>query len=154
MQPMDTKIQSVIKMFHYPMWFIRLNKKVICPCLDHTTKQPKAGCPVCLGTGHKIRLIRAKAARQSTETVSMRGLGVGYSEANIADIFFTLDNLELREDDIIVDGDRISVVQRYKPGRTDASHPVYYRTIASPLKMNVEIFKDAFAALLRRKGYG
>lgn len=154
MQPMDTKIQSVIKMFHYPMWFVKLNKKISCPCVNHSTKDPKIGCPICLGTGYKVRLIRAKAARQTTETVSIRGESIGFSEKNAADRFFTLDNLELKPNDIIVDGDRISIVQHYLPGRTDASNPVYYRTIASPMKMNLEEFKKAFVELLRRKGYG
>lgn len=151
---MDTKIQSVIKMFHYPMWFIRLNKKISCPCVDHTTRQAKAGCNICLGTGYKIRLIRAMAARQTTETTGMRGEGIGFSEKNAADRFFTLDNLELKEGDIIVDGDRVSVVQHYLPGRTDASRPVYYRTIATPMKIHLQIFRDAFQNLLRRQGYG
>lgn len=151
---MDTKIQSVIKMFHYPMWFIKLNKKLICPCLNHTTKQAKIGCPLCLGTGYKIKLIRAMAARQTTEALEMRGTGMGQGEKNVGDRFFTLDNLELKEGDIIVDGERISVVQNYRPGRTDASNPVYYRTIATPMKINVLAFKVAFNDLLRRKGYG
>lgn len=154
MHPMDSKIQSVIKMFHYPMWFIRLNKKISCPCVDHVTQQAKGGCPICLGTGYKINLIRAMAARQTTESTGMRGRGIGFSEKNAADRFFTLDNLELKEGDIIVDGDRISVVQYYLPGRTDASNPVYYRTVATPMKVHVQMFKDAFNSLLRRKGYG
>lgn len=154
MQPMDLKIQSVIKMFHYPMWFIRLNKKISCPCVNHTTKQAKPGCSICLGTGYKIRVIRANGARQSTETIAMRGEGIGFSEKTGADRFFTLDNLELKEGDIIVDEDRVSIVQYYLPGRTNASHPVYYRAIASPMKMNLVAFKTAFADLLRRKGYG
>lgn len=151
---MDTKIQSVIKMFHYPMWFIRLNKKISCPCVDHTTRQAKTGCKMCLGTGYKIKLIRAMAARQTTETTGMRGPGIGYSEKNAADRFFTLDNLELKEGDIIIDNDRVSVVQHYFPGRTDASHPVYYRIIATPMKTYLQYFKEAFYDLLRRKGYG
>lgn len=154
MQPMDSKIQYVIKMFHYPMWFIKLNKKIQCPCVNHTTKQAKEDCPICLGTGYKIRLIRAKAARQTTESASMRGEGLGYSEKNAADRFFTLDNLELHEGDIIVDKDRISIVQHYMPGRTNASEPVYYRTIATPMKVFNQVFMRSFQDMLRRNGYG
>ena len=151
---MDLKIQSVIKMFHYPMWFIKLNKKITCPCVNHTTHQAKPGCEICLGTGYKIKLVRALAARQTTESTGMRGPGIGYSEQNAADRFFTLKDLELKENDIIVDGDKVSVVQHYFPGRTDSSNPVYFRTIATPMKTYLEPFKQAFKCLLRRKGYG
>ena len=154
MQPMDEKIQYVVQMFHYPMWFIKLNKKIRCPCVDHTTKQAKKECPICLGTGYKIRLVRAKAARQTTESIGMRGEGIGFSEKNAADRFFTLDNLELHEDDIIIDQERVSIVQYYMPGRTNASHPVYYRVIATPMKVYDKIFMDNFISLLRRNGYG
>ena len=136
------------------MWFIRLNRRIICPCVNHTTHQAQATCNICLGTGYKIKLIRAMAARQTTESTGMRGRGIGYSEENAADRFFTLNNLELKEGDIIVDGDRVSVVQEYLPGRTDASNPVYYRTIATPMKVHLQMFKDSFHSLLRRKGYG
>ena len=153
MQPMDERIQYVVKLFHYPMWFIKLNKKITCPCVNHMTKQAKVGCPICLGTGHQIKLIRAKAARQTTEYSAMRGDGLGYSEKNAADIYFSLDNLELHEDDIIVDNDLVDIVQYYAPGRTNASHPVYYRTHAVKMKINIGPFLDAFHDLLRRNGY-
>lgn len=151
---MDERIQYVVKLFHYPMWFVKIIRNISCPCVDHTTKQPKPGCPICLGTGHKIHLVRAKAARQTTESASMRGDGLGYSEKNAADRFFTLHNLELREGDIIVDNGNVNIVQHYMPGRTDASAPVYYRAVATRMKTNLQAFLNAFNDLLRRNGYG
>lgn len=151
---MDERIQYVVKLFHYPMWFIKIVRNISCPCVNHTTKQPKPGCSICLGTGHKIHLVRAKAARQTTESASMRGEGLGYSEKNAADRFFTLDNLELKEGDIIVDNGNVNIVQHYMPGRTDASAPVYYRAVATRMKTNLQVFLDAFNDLLRRNGYG
>ena len=153
MQPMDERIQYVIKLFYYPMWFIKLNKQVTCPCVNHNTKQSEPGCPLCLGTGYKIKLIRAKAARQTTENSAFRGEGIGFSEKNATDRFFTLDNLELKEDDIIIDNGNVNIVQYYMPGRTNASHPVYYRTIASRKKVDVDVFLRAFYNLLAKKGY-
>jgi len=153
-QPMDKKIQSVVKLFHYPMWFIKLNQKVQCPCVDHTTRQARPDCKLCLGTGKKIHLIRAKAARQTTESVSMRGEGLGYSEKNAAERFFTLQNLELHEGDIIVDNGNVNIVQYYMPGRTDKTSAVYFRTVATRMKTNVNQFLESFQDLLRRNGYG
>ena len=152
MQPMDTKIQQVIKMFYYPMWFIKLDKSISCPCVQHDTKVANPLCPVCLGTGHKIKLIRAKAARQATETMRMTGEGLG-AERNVGDRIFTLDNLKLQEDDLIVDNDEVLVVQHYLPGRTDMNQPVYYRTITTKRKMNTEMFLTAFHELLAKNGY-
>ena len=135
------------------MWFIKLDKEILCPCVEHSTKVAKMTCPLCLGTGYKIKLIRAKAARQTTESIGMRGEGIGYGEDNAADRIFTLDNLKLQEGDIIVDNDNVLVVQHYMPGRTDMSHPVYYRAIASPKKNNIKIFLELFHKLLEKNGY-
>lgn len=151
---MDEKIQSVVELFHYPMWFIKLNQKVQCPCVDHTTKQARPDCKLCLGTGKKIHLIRAKAARQTTESSSMRGEGLGYSEKNASDRFFTLQNLELHEGDIIVDNGNVNIVQYYMPGRTDRTSAVYFRTVTTRMKINVSQFIESFQDLLRRNGYG
>ena len=134
------------------MWFIKLNKEISCPCKKHDIKTTSALCPICLGTGYKIKLIRAKAARQSTETMRMTGEGLG-AERNVGDRIFTLDNLKLQEDDLIVDNDDILVVQHYLPGRTDMNHPVYYRTITTQKKMNVEMFLTVFHNLLKQNGY-
>jgi len=152
-QPMDERIQYVVKLFHYPMWFIKLNQNVQCTCIDHATKQPRPDCKICLGTGRKIHLVRAKAARQTTEAASMRGPGLGYSEKNYGDRFFTLHNLELHEGDIIVDNDNVNVVQHYQPGRTDATSAVYFRTVTTRMKTNTNLFLKSFHDLLRRNGY-
>lgn len=154
MQPMDTKIRSVVELFHYPVWFIKLDKSKICPCVDHASKEPKHDCPICLGTGYKIKVIRSKAARQTTDTLSMRGEGLGYGEKNSGDIYFTITDLELQEDDIIVDNGYTDIVQYYAPGRTDANKPVYYRIHCIRKNINNGKFLTAFNELLKRNGYG
>lgn len=134
------------------MWFIKLNKQISCPCVQHDTKVTDPLCPICLGIGYKIKLIRAKAARQATETMRMSGEGLG-AERNVGNRIFTLDNLKLQEDDLIVDNDEVLVVQHYLPGRTDMNQPVYYRAITTKRKMNVEMFLTAFHNLLAKNGY-
>lgn len=136
------------------MWFIKLDKQIRCPCFDHDEHTTKLGCPICLGTGYKIKLIRAKGARQTTEDIGMRGEGIGYSEQTAVQRFFTLENLELTSSDIIVDNNEVFIVQSYFPGRTNMNKPVYYRTIATPKKMDLKIFLETFHSLLRRNGYG
>ena len=154
MQPMDTKIRSVVELFHYPMWFIKLDKDVTCPCIDHASKEPKHDCPICLGTGYKIKVVRSKAARQTTETASMRGIGLGYGEKNASDIYFSITDLELQEGDIIVDNGHTDIVQYYAPGRTNDNKPVYYRIHAIRKNIDNGKFLIAFNNLLKRNGYG
>lgn len=154
MQPMDTKIRSVVELFHYPMWFIKLDKNVTCPCIDHASKEPKHDCPICLGTGYKIKVVRSKAARQTTETASMRGTGLGYGEKNASDIYFSITDLELQEGDIIVDNGHTDIVQYYAPGRTNDNKPVYYRIHAIRKNIDNGKFLIAFNNLLKRNGYG
>ena len=154
MQPMDSKIRSVVELFQYPVWFIKLDQDIVCPCIDHASKEPKHDCPICLGTGHKIKVVRSKVARQTTDTASMRGEGIGFGEKSGADIYFSISDLELHENDIIIDNDYVDIVQYYAPGRTDHSKPVYYRIHGVRKNVDQKEFLNNFYSLLKRNGYG
>ena len=151
--PMDEKIQYVVQLFYYPMWFVIRDNDIMCPCVNYETKQAKLGCPICLGTGHKIKIVREKAARQTTESLTARGKGMGFGECNPAERYFTLTDLKLVEGDIIIDGTNVNIVQWYMPGRTDHPEPVYYRCVASRMKNNKDLFLRAFRNLIRKAGY-
>lgn len=152
MQPMDTKIVSVIKKFSYPMWFILAKKDVDCSCVDFHTKQPVPGCPKCLGTGHQVKIVRSNAAHQN-DTAMMSGNGLGSREVNVVPVFYTLTDIKCEEGDIVVDGNEAFVVQHYFSEHSNESKPVYYKIVGAPLKNNVDKFMDIFHETLRGAGY-
>ena len=153
MQPFDRKIQSVIRKFWYPVWFVIRDPNIKCACVDFTTGQPDQSCRKCLGTGRKIHIVRVRAAHQNDD-LSMRGEGLGYAEKNVTANFYTLNDVNANADDIIVDGNELFIIQWSYPERSNASRPVYYKHVASPKKNSVDTFLRNFREVLANAGYG
>jgi hypothetical protein len=152
MEPMDTKIRSVIKKFSYPVWFVLRDQNTNCTCVDFTTKQPDPKCKRCLGTGKKIKLVRVNAAHQN-EDISMRGDGLGYGEKVVAGNYYTLTEVDASPEDIIVDGSDVDVLQHIYSERTNSTNPIYYKHSTAPMKSNTMTFLKNFKEVLKNAGY-
>lgn len=153
MIPMDKKIQKVVKLFSYPVWFVIRDEKVDCPCVNFSTKQADSQCKKCLGTGKKIRLVRENAAHQN-DYISQRGKGLGYSEKTTVGEYYSLKPVEVKPEDLIIDGENVDVVQRVDPERTNHNDPVYYRYVTSPKKSFASVILKNFKELLKGFSHG
>lgn len=152
MHPMDEKIISVIHQYEYPMWFIIRDNLVDCTCVDYHTKQADPHCKKCLGTGKKIRAVRMKAAHQN-DKISMRGDGIGGSEYNIIPVFYSLNDAGARENDLVVDGDEVFIIQHYYAEHSNESKPVYYKLEGANKKNNRELFLKLFHEAMEKAGF-
>ena len=152
MQPMDSKILQAIDKFSYPVWFVIRDENVLCPCINPTTKQPDPACPKCLGTGRKIKIRRMMAAHQNNR-ISLRGEGLGATEINIIGVYYTKNDTNSAEEDIIVDGNNVDIIQHAYAERTDHSTPVYFKYETVPKKANVKLFLSLFDNILRGAGH-
>lgn len=152
MQPMDRKIQSVIKKYSYPMWLIIQDTDVDCTCVDFTTKQADPNCKKCLGTGHKIMLRHINMAHQNSR-VSIKGNDVGTSEYTIFPVFYALTDAKCKMEDLVIDGEGVFVVQHYYAEHSNESSPVYYKIEAMPKKNNAPLLLKNFKELIRGAGY-
>lgn len=151
MQPFDKKIRSVVEKFSYPMWAISLDKNMRCTCADNSTNTPKHDCPKCLGTGYKICIHQIRAARQPYRT-SMRGKGLEAAELMYISSYYTLDDVQLHPDDIIVDGNHADIIQDPQENRSDHSTPVYYHYIGAAKQSNLTEFLTMFRKIVLRAG--
>lgn len=150
MQPLfDKNIQKVIKQFSYDMWIIYRDQKVKCTCVSSVTNQPKSNCHKCLGTGRKIKIRKINAARQPFR-VSISGQGVA-TEYAIYSTYYTLDNVKVHPNDILIDNSSVDVVQDSYEERSNHSEPTYYRIMTAPKKSNKEIFLAMFRKVIGDK---
>lgn len=151
MQPFDMKIQSVIRKFWYPVWFVIKHNDTDCPCVDFTTHQPDPFCKKCLGTGKEIHIVKIRAAHHNDD-VSLSGNGLGNSEKNVTATFYTLNDVKATEADLIIDGNEVDVIQRAYAERSNDTEPVYYKYVAIPMKSNYAMFLKNFRGVLSDAG--
>ena len=148
MEPFDTKIRSVIQKFSYPMWFVIQNPDVDCTCINHTTKQPKASCKKCLGTGHQVTIRKVRAAHQPA-ALGYRGQGLGTAERDCVGNYYTLQDVNAQPGDIIVDGGDIDVIQMPYAEHSDSTEVVYYKYETAPKKNDRRVFAKNFDEAIR-----
>ena len=149
MQPFGNNVLKVIDKLAYDMFIVQQDPNVGCACVDFSTKQAKADCPKCLGTGKKIKIKKIKAAKQNNK-ISLRGTGLGIGELASTSVFYMKADAEILVDNIIVDGDEVDVIQRVEAKRSDKHQPVYYRCEANPKKANIKLFLDLFNKIIGR----
>jgi hypothetical protein len=152
MEWFDKNIRKPIDLFSHPVWFIIRDKEVTCPCCDVASKQPDPNCHICLGTGNKITLARVKASHQNNK-ISFRGTGIGFSETNIVNVYYTHQKTDIKESDIIVDGDSVDVVKDVYYEHSDEQKIVYWRIETVPYKKNPEDFKNNLSDVLKEAGF-
>lgn len=148
----DNFIRKSVRLFVHPVWFVTLDKKHICPCVDKASNVPNKKCPICFGTGHKIKLIRVMASNQNAR-ITFRGDGIGFSEKNIVNVYYTEQKTPIKEEDIIIDHNDIDVVNDVYYERSDSSDIAYWRIETTPYKYDKEEFKKLFLRTIEEAGY-
>lgn len=148
----DKNIKKPIDLFSHPVWFVLQNEEIMCPCVDFVSKQAKGNCPVCLGTGKKIQLVRVNAAHQNNR-ISLRGTGIGFSEIDVVNVYYTYAATSIKNGDIIVDGEDIDVVKNVYYEHSDEQKIVYWRIETVPYRKDRECFKKLLVAVLKEGGF-
>lgn len=148
----DDNIHKAIDLFSHPVWFIIKDPHTNCPCMDDVSKQGDKDCPSCLGTGKKITLVRVNASHQNT-TISMRGTGLGFSEVNIGPVYYTHDKTDIKEGDLINDGESLEVVKDVYYEHSDEQKTVFWRIETAPYKYEKQKFLSGLANILKEAGF-
>lgn len=152
MEWFDKNIKKPIDLFSHPVWFVLKDKNVSCTCVDFVSKQAKSDCGICLGTGNKIQLVRVNAAHQNNR-ISLRGTGIGFSEIDIVNVYYTHAKTSIKNGDIIIDGEDIDIVKDVYYEHSDEQKVVYWRIETVPYRKNRERFKQLVTAALKEGGY-
>ena len=152
MEWFDKHIRKPIKLFSHPVWFILQDEDVDCPCVNFVTKQADRECLKCLGTGNKIKLVRVKAAHQNNK-ISLRGTGLGFSEVDIVNVYYTFNKTTVKPGDMIVDGKDVDIVRDVYYEHSGEQNTVYYRIETAPYKDDKNKFIRRLNKLLMEAGY-
>jgi excinuclease UvrABC ATPase subunit len=147
MKPFDSNIIKIIKKCSYEMFLVQQDFNVDCTCVNFTTKQASDTCEKCLGTGKKIKIRKIKAAPQNNKTI-FRGTGV--AEIATTSTYYMKPEYPISQENIIVDGENIDLIQRVESMRSDHHEPVYYRCEANPKKTNNKVFLKNFNKIIGR----
>ena len=109
-------------------------------------------CPICFGTGYRITLNRVNAAHQNNR-ISMRGDGMGFSEIDIVNVYYTNTDTGIKVGDIINDGEDFDVVKDVYYEHSDQQSVVYYRIETVPYKYDTNLLKKLMIKTLEKAGY-
>ena len=147
----DKNIRKPIDLFSHPVWFVMRDEKVDCVCKAYDTKAVDPKCPICYGTGNKVKLARVKASHQNNK-ISLRGTGLGFSEINVVNVYYTHQKTDIKNGDIVVDGNDVDVVKDVYYEHSDQQKVVFYRIETVPHK-NPKTFLESFRASIKGAGY-
>ena len=151
MEWFDKNVKKPITLFSHPVWFIIKDPEKKCTCLDPVSKQADVRCPKCLGTGKRISLARVRAAHQNAQ-ISLRGTGLGFSEIDIVNTYYTYNKTGIRVGDIIIDGPDVDIVKHIYYEHSDQQAIVYWRIETVPMK-DPEPIRKSFLAMIKKAGY-
>lgn len=147
MKSFDENILKILNKCAYKMFIVQQDADINCSCLNFTTKQAVDSCPKCLGTGKKIYIKKIAAVSQNNKT-SFRGTGAG--EIATTSTYFAKGDTPIYQDNIIVNGNEVDVVQRVNAMRSNGPSPVYYRCESNPKKTNIKTFLQNFNKIIGR----
>lgn len=99
--------QEVIDNWDYTFWVVKQIPNTKCKCIYNTTKQPDLNCPLCLGTGSKIKIYKVRGA--SRETKEFEALRAEFPTLT-PKIFYIKSKLFIDYQDLIIDKESIYTV--------------------------------------------
>ena len=143
-------IRGIIHLLQFPMYIVIRNMKYSCPCVDRSdTADPN--CPLCLGTGYKIKIRKILGALQP-DTDSFR---ITEKKSVVMNQYFfdseNVTNEMMQHDNIIVRDNEVDILDQPKEFRSDSNDVIYYYANAQGKKVYKEEFLRNFWKLVKGK---
>ena len=92
-------IMEIIRMHSYYCYIINRVRSIRCTCVAHETKQADVNCPLCLGTGNKIKIYKIFCAAQDTKLpTTFRS-----DDFIVARDYYVPKKYRVNDEDIIID---------------------------------------------------
>lgn len=148
MKWIDKGILSIIKKFEYDMFVVNVNQDILCVCRDFTTKQGDPNCKLCLGTGKKIKIRKARAASMDS-SASFKNYGM--DEKSLATIFYMDPKYIINDGDLIVDGDTPMIANRVEKKRGTNKERIYNQCFCITMKTSPTVFIKNFKEIINGK---
>jgi hypothetical protein len=143
----NTNIEKMIDLFAYPFYLVHPDKRVRCTCVNATTKDPEASCPVCLGTGHRIYIRKIEGVYQDS-AVSDTMISKGASNMILGRNYFVKAKYPIEQDDIIVDDNEPFFVFVSKDQKSFQNKTVFTKNTTYAKKFNSSVFIANFKKII------
>lgn len=146
MREFNENIKKIIEKFSYNFYVVQQDFRVMCTCVDFSTKQPSPLCPKCLGTGRKVRIKEIRGASEDRKG-SFRNMGM--DEQTLATVYYIDAKYPVFEQNLIVDEDEVYIIHRLEKKKTANKETVYYQAMAHFKKSHNKEFLKNFNRVVK-----
>lgn len=148
MEIFNRMIERTIEHLEGDVFIINLNKQITCICSKNGSSEPDAKCPLCLGTGYKIKIKKAKGACQDSKLAStVRET----TSVVITKTFYMKAIYHVAQDDIIVSNDELFYVYETKKLKTKGNVDLYMQHLCIDKKYDAKAFFSNFNKIVGRR---
>ena len=138
-------VNTLINRYGYYQYIVKLNKSLICECVNPSTKEPNLYCKRCLGTGYHIKIVKVfGASREGREYESDRTQAFAVTPK----IFYMKGFLNVGKDDLLIDSENVYIIYSYQHHRGVKGHQAFTRLVCPDLKLNKMTFLKMFKEIL------
>ena len=139
-------IMQIIKMHSYYCYLINRVRSIICPCVVHETKQADVNCPLCLGTGNKIKIYKIFCAAQDTK------LPTTFRSDNfiVARDYYMPSKYRVNDDDLIIDNNEVYIIYEVQEKISLEGTIPYNKISAGEKKFDSKIFLKNFYNIINK----
>ena len=138
-------VNLLIDRYGHYQYIVKLNKSLICECVNPSTKEPNIYCKKCLGTGYHISIIKTfGASREGREFESDRTQAFAVTPK----IFYMKGFLDVHKDDILIDSESVYIIYSFQHHRGVQGHQAFTRCVCPDLKLNTAVFLKLFKEVL------
>ena len=139
-------IMEIIRMHSYYCYIINRVRSIICPCVVHETKQADVNCPLCLGTGNKIKIYKIFCAAQDTKLpTTFRS-----DDFIVARDYYVPKKYRVNDEDIIIDNDKVYIVYEIQQKISLEGTTPYNKVSADKKKFDSKIFLKNFYNIINK----
>lgn len=143
-------IDKIIDEFSTDIYIVHLDKGFKCKCYSPQNSSHMSAdkdCKLCLGTGYRIRINKAKGAIQQTAIPTTSKEQSSFSMANT---FYIKEEYKVLRDDIIVMDDKVYIANDVKTLRSFSSKAIYLKVNGVQKKYHASSFYKNFLEIIRR----
>ena len=144
----NSGILNMIEVHSYDFYIVQRDLDKVCTCVGSATSQADINCPKCLGTGHKIRIMKTRGASQDTKLPPTFRSDQFLVARNY---FVPSSHIILKEDDLIVEEDAIYMVFEYQKMLAIKGQIPYNKYSAIKKKFDSKAFFKNFNKIVNRR---
>lgn len=139
-------IMEIIRMHSYYCYIINRVRSIRCTCVAHETKQADVNCPLCLGTGNKIKIYKIFCAAQDTKLpTTFRS-----DDFIVARDYYVPKKYRVNDEDIIIDNDKVYIVYEIQQKISLEGTIPYNKVSAGKKKFDSKIFLKNFYNIINK----